>query len=109
MRKLWPAVLILLLAGCSDDAPVKSGKTRAVRIAEAEAAVSKSPVPRTYQVGEHQLLVIEVPARDSRGFVENQRCFIWRDAEYKSASIQCPADAIDPLPLVGPEDDKSRY
>lgn len=95
MKTLSLCALAVSLAGCTENAPVKPVKTRASRVADAETVVSKTPVPRTYRINGNELLVIDVPTRDSLGFVENQKCFVWRDAEYKSASMQCPAGSAD--------------
>lgn len=96
---------IVLLAGCSDTAlPV--AKTKKVdRKAAAEVALSKTPVPRTYAIQGNQLQVIEIPAADMSGFVEIQRCFVWRDLEFKTASISCP----QPPEMVYTRSDQSEY
>ena len=58
-------------------------------MAHAESQLVKPPVPRTYTIQGNQLQVIEVPVADSSGFVDQQRCFIYRDAEFKTSSISC--------------------
>jgi hypothetical protein len=59
---------------------------------EARAKVkAASPItPRTVQVGQHQLLVIDVPSVELGIFIENQRCYVWRDAEFRVSSMSCP-------------------
>jgi hypothetical protein len=34
---------------------------------------------------------MEIPVADPDGETWIQHCFIWRDAEFKTASMQCPA------------------
>lgn len=97
MRTLLAVTLAaLLLVGCADDAPPVARKTPADRKAKADAALAKTPVPRTYTMNGNQLLVIDVPVADSSGFVESQRCFVYRDAEFKTSTMSCPQPpAID--------------
>ena len=85
---LKPLLMVVFVAGCSDAAPKLEAKA-AERQARAEAALSKAPVPRTYAVGANQLQVIDVPVSDGQKFVDTQRCFIYRDQEFKSSSISC--------------------
>lgn len=92
MFKLF-LVAALLLAGCADDVPKPVKSSRADRLAKAEALLGKAPVPRTYAIQGHQLLVLDVPVADTFGFVEVQRCLIWRDAEFKMATMSCPQQA----------------
>lgn len=46
-------------------------------------------MPRSYRFDGSELKVIEVPVKDGSGFVDMQRCFVWRDAEFKSATLSC--------------------
>lgn len=91
MLKIW-LIAAALLAGCADDdintAAARKAHTEK-RQAKAEAALSKTPVPRTYSLQGNQLQVVEVPVADSSGFVDIQRCFIWRDQEFKQATMSC--------------------
>lgn len=87
---LKPLLLVtLLVAGCSDDAPKTARKTPAERAARAEAKLQVAPVPRTYTVGKNELLVLDVPVADGQHFVDKQRCFVFRDAEFKQATMSC--------------------
>lgn len=85
--------LSIALTACSDD-PAKTAQVgqekRATRIAKAEERLSVTPVPRTYTIQGNQLLVVDVPTRTNSGFAESQRCFVWRDQEFKTATISCP-------------------
>ena len=98
MRILIPVCLVALLAGCSDreSRPLPSTQEkRAARIAKAEAAMAITPFPKVYRFDSGELRVMAVPVKDSLGYVEAQRCFIWRDAEYRTSSISCPAEQQD--------------
>lgn len=92
MGKFWLIAVAALLAGCADDDINTAAARKAFaekRQAKADAALSKTPVPRTYNLQGNQLQVIEVPVADSSGFVEMQRCFIWRDQEFKQSTMSC--------------------
>lgn len=92
MLKIWLLAIPALLAGCADDDinTVAARKAHAdKRQAKAEATLSKTPVPRTYSLQGNQLQVVEVPVADSSGFVDQQRCFVWRDQEFKSVTMSC--------------------
>lgn len=91
MLKLWLIAIPALFAGCADDRPIAEARKERTqqRQAQADAALSKTPVPRTYPVGQNQLQVIEVPVADGSGFVDVQRCFVWRDQEFKTATMSC--------------------
>lgn len=79
----------LLLASCTPDAPKVANRTPAERAARAEEKLVVLPPPRTYPVGQNELLVMEVPVADSDHFVDKQRCFVWRDAEFKQSTMSC--------------------
>lgn len=90
---LKPLLLIafaLALLGCGQSAPSDSPRTaKKQRIEAAEAALNRSPDVRTYHLDGSELKSIEVPVKDSSGFVDSQRCFVWRDQEFKTATISC--------------------
>lgn len=101
-------LLAAVVTGCS-EAPASVAKPSSPeRRAAAEAALSKTPAARTYTIGEHQLLVFNVPVKTIGGMVEYQRCMVWRDREFRTATLSCPSDVIDPSPLEGPEPE-ARY
>lgn len=92
MLKIWLLAIPALLAGCADDDinTVAARKAHAdKRQAKAEAALSKTPVPRTYSMQGNQLQVVEVPVADKYGYVESKRCFIFRDQEFKQVAMSC--------------------
>lgn len=82
-------ILAALAAGCDDG----QAETRRQRLADrqqaAEAQLSKTPEPRTYRFDGNELKVIEAPVKDFTGHVDMQRCFVWRDHEFKTAAISC--------------------
>jgi hypothetical protein len=96
-------LLCVLLAGCS-PAPEQRQPSQVRSSQAAEEAVARTPIPRTYQIDGNQLQVIEVPVRIGSRFVEHQRCFVWRDAEFKTTSLQCPSDT-GRVDLAPPERD----
>lgn len=96
MRKIWLLAIPALLAGCADtDRPTADARKARTeqRQARAEVTLSKTPVPRTYTIQGNQLQVLDIPVADSSGFVETQRCMVWRDAEFKTATMSCPQQA----------------
>ena len=95
---------LLVASSCSDSPsqpPAKPRVTKAERAAATEAALAKTPIPRRYKIDGHDLLVIDVPMRESYGdTLEIQRCFVWRDAEFKVATLSCPHEAEEAPPIA---------
>jgi hypothetical protein len=88
----WLVLLVLgVLAGCgSAEGEVRPRRsTLKERQEAAEVLLQRTPVPRTYRFADGELRVMEVPVKDGGGFVDSQRCFVWRDEAYRSASISC--------------------
>lgn len=80
-----------MLVSCSEPVDKQSNKDRRTeRVRQAEAKLTQPPQVRTHTITNGQLLVLEVPVSDTSGFVEGQRCFVWRDTELRTASISCP-------------------
>lgn len=79
----------LLLVSCTPDPPRVTNRTPAERAARAQEKLAVAPVPRTYPVGKSELLVVDVPVADGQNFVDRQRCFIYRDAEFKQSTMSC--------------------
>lgn len=86
---MWRLLLLLVVVGCSEAPTGKPFKTRQDRLAAAEEALSKTPVPRSYRFDGNELKIIEVPVKDSSGFVDLTRCYVWRDAEFRTSSLSC--------------------
>lgn len=82
-------ILVALLAGCSDKA-VKPIKALAI----------SEPAAKSYSLPNGSLTTIQVPVITMGDVRESQTCFLWRDSEYKTATLQCPNDrqtyTIDP-------------
>ena len=81
-------LVALVLVGCSADAQ-KPPRTAKDRKEAAELQLAKTPIPRTYRYADGELKVLDVPVADTSGFVDRQRCFLWRDTEFKTATLSC--------------------
>lgn len=93
--------VVVALAGCGEPAPPMSAAKKASRQEKAEAALSANPVPRSYRFDGNELKVIEVPVKDGSGFVDIQRCFVWRDEQFRSATLSC--GQMPDVLLTGPD------
>jgi len=82
-------IVVVALAGCGEPPAPTTAARKASRQEKADKALSTTPVPRSYRFDGNELKVIEVPVKDGSGFVDTQRCFVWRDQEFKTASISC--------------------
>jgi hypothetical protein len=84
----------LVVGGCADrgseDRRAVEASARAQMEANTKAAAPL--LPRILRAGDHQVVVVEVPSVMLGTMIERQRCFVWRDAEFKTASISCPND-----------------
>lgn len=65
------------MAGCSQQEPKAAPK----RI---KPAITGS---KTIKLDSGEMVVVDLP--------DYQRCYVWRDIEFKTASLQCPSDATD--------------
>jgi hypothetical protein len=82
------------LLGCSDSTPkhtLTRAERNAARIEKSEKFLKTPPASRTYQMTGGELRVFEIPTKDKAGFLELQHCFVWRDTEFKTSSINCPS------------------
>ena len=83
--------LAVVSCGGGDVEPRQDRETRrADRVRKADDQVAKGPRTVTHQLPNGQLVVMDVPVADSMGFVESQRCFVWRDMEFHTATVSCP-------------------
>lgn len=102
-------ILCLFLIGCDSSPPKQAANgraQRAERIKKAELAAQQPPKVTRHRLESGELLVLDVPVVLSQGVLDATRCYVWRDAEFKTASLQCPADGAPPMPdQVGPEND----
>ena len=95
-------ILLVILAGCSQEPVPKRVQNKQERIERAKIVTSKTPEPKTYTINGSQLLVVDVPTADSAGFIDFQKCFVWRDSEFKMSSLSCPSQQDSPeLPMTG--------
>lgn len=82
--------LVVLLSGCDVSQEKQARAQRKVERQErAEVHAAQPPVIRTHDTTEGQLLVLDVPVATD-GIRERQKCFVWRDAQARSASLTCP-------------------
>lgn len=81
----------LVLTGCGQSKPETPAKTRQQRAADTAAKLDKGPATRTHKVDGGEVKVLDVPVPGPVGLmVKKQQCIVWRDAEYRTASISCP-------------------
>lgn len=106
MRTLPLLIAAAIVGGCNSEA-AKPRTSRQERIDAAEIQVAKTPAPRTYRYQDGELRVLQVPVADEYGIVVQQPCFLWRDAEFRTASLQCVGESSLPA-LAGPENDRQR-
>jgi hypothetical protein len=76
---------------------------RSVAAAAARARADLPINPRILKVGANQVQVIDIPSMVSpkSALVETRRCYVWRDLEFRTASVTCPEDG-EMLPAAGP-------
>ena len=88
------AMVVVAISACGQSGPTPAqgaAHRKAVRSAAADAAIAKTPVPRHYKIDGNDLLVLDVLSKDAgSGTLESQRCFVWRDEEFKTATMTCP-------------------
>ena len=71
--------LTLILAGCTQEPPKPQAKQR-----------DRVEQQRTHQVGQNQIISVQVPGEM---WFESQKCYVFRDLEFKTSSISCPTGA----------------
>jgi hypothetical protein len=85
------ALVCLLLIGCSADVEAPKPRPRA-------ALEERAPKVQRFPVNGGEIVVLDVVSRDILGMLESQRCFVWRDAQYATSSLQClPEDSGFPV------------
>ena len=95
----YALLLIVLLAGCGkDDTPTPAMKHRD-RLLAAKRIENHPIQPRVYEIGGNQLIAFAVSTADSDGYIDERKCFVWRDYEFKTSTMSCGS----PDPVVGPE------
>ena len=86
MRKLTVTIFVFCLTAC--DKPAEAPKPRKTTAERHHTAVTRD-------VRGNELIVLEVPAAGLVGLPENTNCFVWRDKEFKTASISCTKPELD--------------
>ncbi len=87
--KVLITLLLLALAGCREQKPPKGAPDQA-RAERMERQISAGPTVKTYDIAESQLMVVTVPVKNVlMDDIEIQTCFVWRDKEFRSSSMQC--------------------
>lgn len=95
-RSLALVVVALTVAGCEQGrTPAQVAETEAKRVAADAAFLQKLAEPRVLQAGAHQIVVVEVPQLESGVLRSVQRCFVWRDAEFRTSTMSCPGANSD--------------
>ena len=84
---LW--ILALTVVGCDQIFPPKK-KPQPPMTGESLSNVAAQSVTR--EISGNQLIIIDVPVSSLGTMKEIQHCFVWRDREFKTASISCPGN-----------------
>lgn len=114
-RMRWLLVLVLgsVVAGCGDseasaaDAARRRQEQRRELTRRSELAAQQPPKVTRHRLENGELLVLDVPVVLQYGGLDAAKCFLWRDYEFKTASLQCPSDAEGPVP-TGPGPERER-
>lgn len=81
----------VVLSACDGKpTPQESSQQHAAHVASAASAASLPLTPRVLRAGANELLVLDVPSVTFETMISRQRCYVWRDAEFKTATISCP-------------------
>ena len=56
-----------------------------------QARIKRPLEPRVLAAGAHQVHVVDIPSADFGVLVSMQRCYVWRDSEFKTSSMSCPS------------------
>lgn len=97
-RIVWYLVLLTVLGGCEQQRQkAEADKRDAALIMAKEAAdaraLAQGPLqPRVLAAGAHEVVVVEIPSEAGSGFVSTQRCYVWRDKEFRTATMSCPEE-----------------
>lgn len=108
MSRAAPLILLcaIVLAACSrSDAAGDVAAKREARARRAQALADQPPKVTRYRMEGGELVVIDIATVAPGGFADSQKCFLWRDSEHHSVSLQCPADTAAAIPPLGPEPD----
>lgn len=108
-NRLFPSIGAILLIGVFWVSMWSDSTATRNAAAQASAHVARQPVPvdvqsRAMPVGSNELLVLDVPSRATpeAPIVEIQRCYVWRDADFKTSSLTCPSSDEGAVQLALP-------
>jgi hypothetical protein len=100
----WVGALVLAAAAGAwflygDYRDQRAAQRRQQRQAQTAADLNAAPAVREIVTPHGTLLEMRVPTDPfALGIVEHQLCYVWRDAQMRTASISCPNA---PLPAAG--------
>lgn len=96
--KLWCLILLVALLGCSDK-PIPNQRA-AKRAALAVEVLARTPKLHTYDVGVAEVSSFVMPISDGYNGAELMRCIVWRDKEFKTATLACPLEPEVTIPAT---------
>lgn len=97
---MFRALLVCALLVACSDTPERS--VRVNRKQAAQSLADQPPKRSVYRFESGELTVLDI-ATTVGGYADSQRCFLWRDAEFRTASLQCPNDSPGDLGHTPPE------
>ena len=95
------ALLALILAACSaGEASQPTPEAKRQQLAEQRQRVSDDRAREevnsvTHRLANGELIMLEVPTGGDERSTFLTHCFVWRDAEYRTASLSCPSGLDD--------------
>lgn len=99
MWRLAPLLLVFLY-GCN-EAPAEPSVSKAAQRRQAAQALADQPPKQTvYHLAHGDLIVLDIATVMPGGNPDSQKCFVWRDTEYKAATLQCPAYSEGDVPDI---------
>lgn len=99
-------VYALLALTSNNEARTKEDAKRTnTRRVAAEQIIKAGPTTESHYTDEGQLVVLKIPSRVGgvSGLVETKRCFVWRDAAYRTTAMACEGTNEDRFDL--PQED----
>jgi hypothetical protein len=93
MHRLFLLLALLSLVSCGDQRRDPPRSRRPV------VSLDQPAASRVYPVGKNEVVVINFPEAIGRS-TDIRQCFVWRDAEFKTASMQCPSDTAGDIPVT---------
>lgn len=56
-----------------------------------------------HKVDAGEIIMVTVPTGGNERATDQQHCFVWRDAEFKTATLSCPSDQQDTVVEAAPQ------